>query len=36
LLQELKQTGDWEIAALPPAPKEREEVTTGPISNQQS
>ena len=36
LLQELKQTGDWEIAALPPAPKEREEVTIGPISNQQS
>ena len=36
LLQELKQTGDWEIAALPPAPKEREEVTTVPISNQQS
>ena len=36
LLQELKQTGDWEIAALPPAPKEREEVTTDPISNQQS
>ena len=29
LLQELKQTGDWEIAALPPAPKEREEVTIG-------
>ena len=36
LLQELKQTGDWEIAALPPAPKERKEVTIGPISNQQS
>ena len=36
LLQELKQTGDWEMAALPPAPKEREEATTDPIINQQS